>query len=245
MAKYGAGSAWLIKDGYDLTPHLIGFRDRVEAILAETTALDDTWAEHLPTGLRRGVLEMTLLAYDDVIDATLVDTQIGATGILTWGLAKRDAVGLAFTGAAGVIQEHYERIASRGDLTKAAAGWVVTGQVDVDGVLLHPLQAETSATGSTTAHDASASSANGAAGYLQVTAVSFTGGTNPSSTIKIQHSPDNTVFSDLVTFDNVTAIGAQRKTVTGTVQRYTRVTWATNGTPSAQSVTFLVGIKRL
>jgi len=59
-------------------------------------------------------------------------------------------------------------------------------------------------------------------------------------TVKVQHSSDNLTYADLITFSNVTAAGAQRATVTGTVNRYTRVTYtATSGT-----ATFVVGFGR-
>ena len=71
-----------------------------------------------------------------------------------------------------------------------------------------------------TAIDNGASSANGGVGYILVTDV----GSSGTIDVKIQDSPDNSVWSDLITFTQVTADNQyQRLTVSGTVDRYTRV----------------------
>lgn len=89
--------------------------------------------------------------------------------------------------------------------------------------------------------DNSASSANGGAGNLHVTANSITGGT---TTIKIQHSTDNTTWADLITFTAVAASTAtsQQSVVSGTVNRYLRATASTAG--SAGAITFNVSFTR-
>jgi hypothetical protein len=82
-----------------------------------------------------------------------------------------------------------------------------------------------------------ADSPNGAVGYLEVTA--FSGFTQ--IVIKLRDSTDNVTFADLITFTTVTAIGAERATVSGTVDRYVAASWVKTGTGSA---TFMVGIAR-
>ncbi len=84
--------------------------------------------------------------------------------------------------------------------------------------------------------------ANGASGYLQVTAITLSG--RPSVTIKIRHSADDATYADLITFTAVTARGAERKTVAGTVNRHlaTSVTWG--GAGGSPKVTYLVGLAR-
>lgn len=75
-----------------------------------------------------------------------------------------------------------------------------------------------------------ASSANGALGYLHITASS--GGT---WAIKIQDSPDDAAWADLITFTaNGSAITAEQGSATGTVDQYTRAVFTrTSGTLSA------------
>jgi hypothetical protein len=124
-----------------------------------------------------------------------------------------------------------------------ALGYVVTSTADesVDmGWIVHALAAET-ADGNGTAVDRGAAPAtpttNGAMAAIHVTA--FSGLT--SAAIKIQHSTDNSVWADLVSFAAVTAVGAERKLVAKgtTVNRYVRAVTDVTGTGS---VTFLVAL---
>lgn len=107
--------------------------------------------------------------------------------------------------------------------------------VDI-GVWLHALTART-ADGNGTSADNTASSAGGAVGSLHVTA--YTGFT--SVVIKVQHSPDDAVWADLITYTTVTGTTWQRSTATGTVDRYTRVTWDVTG---SGSITFAAALAR-
>lgn len=120
-----------------------------------------------------------------------------------------------------------------------AVGFTMNATADESvemGYVLHALGAET-ADGNGTAVDRAVSSTLGAAAVLHVTA--FTGLTN--AIIKVQHSPDNSVWSDLVTFTTVTAIGSQRVTVAAgtTINRYLRVNTDVTGTGS---VTYLAAV---
>lgn len=78
-------------------------------------------------------------------------------------------------------------------------------------------------------------SANGFVAGMHVTA--YTGFTGVA--VKVQHSPDNSTWTDLATFTNVTAVGAQRVSVAkGTqINRYLRASIDVTGTGS---VTLLV-----
>lgn len=94
------------------------------------------------------------------------------------------------------------------------------------GVSLHDLVAETGVNAFTSVNQL-ASTANGGIGHLIVTA--FGGTVSPSFTIKIQHSPDNSTWADLVVFTNVTgataALGAVQRAVVAagtTVNQYLR-----------------------
>ena len=94
------------------------------------------------------------------------------------------------------------------------------------GRVVHAHTAET-ATGNSTSVDNGASSTNGGVASLHVTAVT---GTTPSLTVKVQHSSDNSTFVDLITFTAANAAGSQRRTVSGTVNRYVRETHTLSGT---------------
>ena len=109
----------------------------------------------------------------------------------------------------------YNVQAPHNDAVRLSATWDADGGVR-GGVSLHDLEAET-ATGNFTAVDNTSSTAFGGVGHLHVTA--FTG---TSIDIRIQDSPDNAIWTDLITFTSVTGVTQERSTVTGTVDRYVR-----------------------
>lgn len=121
-----------------------------------------------------------------------------------------------------------------------AVGMTFTAMPDESvemGYTIHALAAET-VDGNGTAVDrgtVSTPSTRGLVAAIHVTA--YSGLT--SAAIKIQHSPDNSTWADLVAFTNVTALTQERvKVATGTtVNRYLRVVTDVTGTGS---VTFLV-----
>jgi hypothetical protein len=107
------------------------------------------------------------------------------------------------------------------------------------GFVLAPLQAYTADALAGTAVDRGASpltpTTHGLMAAIHVTAYSgFTG-----VAVKIQHSPDNSAWADLVSFTNVTAVGAQRVSVANgtTINRYLRASVDVTG---SGSVTLLV-----
>lgn len=67
-----------------------------------------------------------------------------------------------------------------------------------------------------------------AAFYLTYTAKT---GTAPTLDVKIQDSEDNSTFTDVVSFTQVsnTATGSERKAVTGPLRRYIRANWTIGG----------------
>ena len=88
--------------------------------------------------------------------------------------------------------------------------------------------------------DNAASSANGGAGTLHVP----TNTVNGNTTIKIQHSANNSSWADLISF---TVVGSSAKTseikaVSGTVNRYLRASASTAG--SSGSITFMIAFAR-
>lgn len=89
--------------------------------------------------------------------------------------------------------------------------------------------------------DNAASSANGGMVNLHVTANSISGG---ATTIKVQHSTNNSTWADLVTFAAVSAstVTTEQAVVTGTVNRYLRATASTAG--SSGAITFHIAFAR-
>ena len=96
------------------------------------------------------------------------------------------------------------------------------------GILLN--RATVTATSNSTSIDNSASSATGLIANLHIP----TNTHNNTVIVKIQHSTDNSSWADLITFTTVTATTttSERKYVSGTVNRYLRVSYTCAGTGS-------------
>lgn len=114
-----------------------------------------------------------------------------------------------------------------------------TGGVALEwGVMLSAADDTHASAGSSDSLDNGASSSAGAAAYLQILDIN-----SGAPTVKIEDSTNDSSWSDLITFTAVSD-GAEptfeRKTVSGTVNRYLRVT--TTGTLS--NCKFIVGIRR-
>jgi len=93
-----------------------------------------------------------------------------------------------------------------------------------------------SSTGDSASQDNGGSSSAGAAAVFQCTAFSGT-----DYTAILQDSSNNSTFETLISFTQITAVNkAERKTVTGTVDRYTRV----NHSGTFTSVDVIVAIRR-
>lgn len=239
MAKYGSDSvAFFAVDGYDLTGLTTDLANAVEATIEDTTGLGDSWAENSATGTRSATLSAEGF-YDDDADASnaALSGNEQTSRLVAFGYAG-NTIGQQMTMLAGAFGGTYARTASRNNLHRANATWTVNGQVD-DGVILHALGA-ISATGTTTAVDNSASSASGGVAQMHVTAVS---GTSPTLDAVVRHSADDTTYADLATFTQATAATAERKTVTGTVNRYLKCSLTIGGS-STPTVTAAIGFAR-
>jgi hypothetical protein len=107
----------------------------------------------------------------------------------------------------------------------------VTGQADLNGVALTSLAAVT-ADANGTSVDNGAATSNGGVIHLHVTA--YSGFTSVSAIF--EHSTDNSAWSTKDTFTSVTAVGSERRVISGTINRYTRIRWDVTGTGSITAV---------
>jgi hypothetical protein len=245
MAKYGGSNVgFLLVGGFNL----VGYATEVspvcrESVFEDSHTLGDAWAEHLAVGLRKGYFEQKGF-FDDESGGIneAISGNTGTSRVLTVG-HEGNTIGKKFVGLAGAFGSTYERVVSRGTLHKANVKYTVSGEVE-DGVILHALTAET-ATGDTegaNSQDNLASSANGGAGYLEVSAISGAGATLDA---RVRHSADDITYATLITFTQVALAdtrAAQRVTVAGTVNRHTASAWTIAG--ATPSVTFMVGFVR-
>jgi hypothetical protein len=115
-----------------------------------------------------------------------------------------------------------------------------------DGVILLSPQTLLTGTSGTGSSDLNAlfggATTTGAAAQVHVWA--FDGGTAPTVTVTIQHSPDGTSWTPLVSFPAISALGSKRITLpsTTTVNAFVQATWTTSGAPT--DVQVLCGFAR-
>jgi hypothetical protein len=208
-----------------LSGRINGWTVAGERNLGETTTLVDDGARFIP-GLRSGSITVNGLFDGGAGD---IDEEIQASdgaldGLLTTVLPDGFTIGKpAFIATSNLSSYAIESSVS--DTVSLTVEATPNDGVD-HGRAVHAHTAET-ATGNSASVDNGASSTNGGVASLHVTAAS---GTTPSLTVKVQHSTDNTTFVDLISFTAATAVTSERKTVTGTVNRYVREQHTISGT---------------
>ena len=243
MAKFGPDDVFVLVHGHAISGVTQVLETEKEAVLEEDThGFGDTWVERAYIGVQKWIASQEAL-YDDT-DGQSEDAFVGHEGadrVVTFGIegntqGKKCQCGIA-------ISSKVVRKSGRGELSKLSAEWMGDGVLS-DAVIVQRLAAESGA-GATSdgSQDNAASSANGGTGYLQVTDLTLGGYT--SITVKMQDSPDDSVWSDLITFTAVTADEfAQAVEVEGTVDRYLRAELTLNGSGSSESITLLVAFER-
>jgi len=245
--KYGSASVFFLVDGYNLiTTKLKGLSYKITALHEETTGLGDAVKNSEPTGLTevelkqdQGFFDTTTNGGHAALKAPVSDPQ-AAQRVICAGFAGHTS-GEQFVGFQGSYQQEYEVLGEVGNLTKANAAYQVSGTAE-HGEIVQPLATKTADWNTKTLStqvDSLASSANGAAGYQQVTALSgFSGFIG-----KIRDSSDDITYADLITFADVTAApNAQRVTAAGTVDRYLSYDGDVTG---SGSITVFSGLSRL
>jgi len=119
------------------------------------------------------------------------------------------------------------------------------GAYDDGVILLSPqnLLTGSSGTGSTDLNAAfGGATTTGGVGQLHVWTID--GGTSPSVTVTVEHSPDNSTWTPLISFNAMTGVGSQRITLpsTTTINEYVQATWTLSGSPT--DVQVLLGFAR-
>jgi hypothetical protein len=119
------------------------------------------------------------------------------------------------------------------------------GAFDDGVILLSPQNLLTGSSGTGSLDDNTSvggATTTGCSAQLHVWALD--GGTSPSVTCKVQHSPDGTAWTDLITFDAASTLGSQRIVLpsTTTVNAKVQATWTMSGSPTDAQV--LLGFAR-
>lgn len=234
MAAHGTSSRVMVNEGH-MSGYISSYSCRHARGYGDVTTLLDTGAKFVP-GLLSGGLSLTgpfdsaaagLYAEVDTVKAT--DDGLLVT-VLPDGFTVGKPAFIAVCDMSGFTVN-----ATVSDRVEMSVEGDAQNGVDW-GVSLHGHSAET-IDGDGTTVDELASTLNGGVASLHVTALSgFTG-----VVFKVQDSPDDSVWTDLITFTTVTGVTSERATVSGAVDQYVRVTWDVTG---SGSVTFTAAFAR-
>jgi hypothetical protein len=138
MAKYGSGSfSILLSDGYNLLGAKVqNFSSKTESITEPSHGLGDTNQSNSPVGMKKATLNQDGAFFDDLANGmhAAMKASTGVSRILCYAVAG-NVIGQPFTGCQGEYASTYEVLVQSEKLTKANAGYVISGQVD-DGVIV-------------------------------------------------------------------------------------------------------------
>lgn len=237
---HGKNSRLLLADSL-YSGFLRQFETGTEIEMADATPFGPEGHKYVP-GLEQGTLSMEGMLDNSPAVGGQNDRLNSTLGAQNGSIITSAPAGLGVGEIVTVIEArstNYALSSPIGDIVSFQASWQSEGQVD-QGVSLHGETAET-ATANGTAVDNLILSAGGAATALHVIANTR----STSSTIKVQHSVDNSVWVDLATFAVVGAgLTATERIITavGTVNRYLRAQWTL--TAGTGSITFVVAAAR-
>lgn len=224
----------MLVDQFNLSPYFNSAGIQLSCKLDETQTFGQNWKRREVPGnvdgsvSLSGFFETGVGAADERLRAALADSDGNIFTMAPNGLAVGALVELG-----QMVGASYQVTSETNGPNTSSAEFQADNGLEL-GVALHDLTAET-AIGDYATVDESAATSNGGVGHLHVTA--FTG---TNATFKIQHSVDDAVWVDLIAFTQVTAVGAQRVEVAGTVNRYVRgqISAATALTTTTFSIAF-------
>jgi hypothetical protein len=230
---HGKGAAALM-DQYDMSAFFKGINLKNNITLDDTNTFGQAYKARDVPGLLDASADCQGF-YDPAANASwpMIRASLAAASVIFsfapegWAIGNLVEMGKGvFTGTD--VPLDVDKVVPVSAKTMADDGWDL-------GVCLHALASEAVATNSASV-DETAGTANGGVGHLHVTA--FVSGT---ATVKIQHSTDNSVWNDLITFTAVTSVTKERIELAAgtTVNRYVRV--ITSGT---FSITFTAAFGR-
>lgn len=217
----------------------------VEVDLADTTTFATTGGHSWTPGLHGGSLSLQGFLDNATVAGSQNPTAVAALGAADTSVITSAPAGLAVGSPVSMLaarEQNYNVNSPVAEAVQFQTSWQSDGTVDGGVSLLDPATAISGGVGDVlgTNVDNGASSANGAAAHLHVTANTRNGNT----TVIVQHSVDNSVWVDLITF---TVVGtgltsSQRATVAGTVNRHLRSKVTKAGTTG--SITLAVAAAR-
>lgn len=207
----------------------------------ETQTFGDSWRERGVPGLMdascrlEGLYDPAAGASDPIMRDLMAQE---AAAVLSIGL-NGTTIGQVAELCQVVAGEYMIPASASGEPVPVSASFEADDAMDT-GVWLHALGAETG-TADSASVDETAATAFGGVAHLNITTVAGSG----SITVKVQHSTDDAIWADLITFTAATAIGAQRAltaAITTSVNRYVRC--SVSAFSGFTSVTFSVAFAR-
>ena len=235
-------------DEFDLTSYFTDSSFSIENDTAETTAYGDTNKTYL-LGIRGGTLSLSGMwsagaggsdeELQEIIGSTtepIITVREGAAAIGSRAvIAQANETNYSITNPIGdVVTVAADFECTNSDITNLTFALASGVQLTAGASIAH------GSLGALSSVDNAASSANGGAATLHVP----TNTVNGNTTIKVQHSANDSTWAALISFTAVGSAGvtSEIKAVTGTVNRYLRVTASTAG--SSGSITFMVAAAR-
>ena len=221
--KHGRNAEALL-GGKDISGYLNSADTNIDVDTAETTTFKKDWKTHI-VGDSAGTIEMGGLydpALTDITDNLGSDPGAVLT-VAPSGYTRGDLARLV-----SVLSTKMSESSPVGGVVMFKWSVKADGPIGF-GHILHALAEETS-DGSSTYFDGGASSANGAIAHLHVTS------TDDDLDVIVEDSADHSSWSTIGTFTTKSAAGAERLVITGTVQRYLRVSFTLAGVSSTFSV---------
>ena len=212
--------------------------------MERTDGLGDGWEEHLAVGVRRA--ELSQSGWWDSADGLINDALAAKEDeqrVMCIGL-DGNSVGDEFIGIRGAYAGEFERVATRNELVKANATYMITGHVDHDALILSPYQRRTADWLPSPVSNVATTTA-GMVVFLQIGHLSLGGYTGLQ--ISIEHGVTTSNYATKTTYPTYTT-GYQGvlRVATGTIRPHVRVRGNFTGGPGANpSADVFVGFKRL
>jgi hypothetical protein len=229
--RHGKNTLVLL-DGYDVSSYFKESTTSRSIETSETTSFGSSAKTYI-VGLKDGTLSLSGM-FDGSTNAidSIFNTITGSAtdSIVTVGLEGSTIGTMAHM--VGVQEISYEVTSPVADVVTVSAEFQANGGLDSGRVLAPATVVTTATTTNNTSVDNAAATTNGGVGHVHVTA----NANNGTTTIKVQHSTDNSTWVDLITFSTVatTVTAARRVEVAAgtTVNRYLRAQITTAGTGS-------------
>jgi len=227
--RHGKNTVVLV-DQYDLSSYYKESTTSRSVETAETTAFGNSAKTYI-TGLKDGTMNLSGM-FDGsagAVDEFMSTALAGADNNVTVQIEGNTAGTIAHMLAAQ--ETSYEVSSPVGDVVAITTQLQADGGLESGRVLAPATVVTTATTTNGTSVDNAAASTNGGVAHLHVTANANLG----TTTIKVQHSTDNSTWVDLVTFATVaTTIKTTQRVVVAsgtTVNRYLRsqITTASTG----------------